>query len=71
MFTLTSPIWFDGHAVSTTQFVCAYASDPSGCGVPVPPAKWSPSSTVTTKSVLLLLIPSVASRWKNVANALS
>ena len=34
------------------------------------PAKWSPSSAVMTNSVLLLLMPSSASRWKKVANAL-
>ncbi len=30
-----------------------------GCGVPTPPAKWSPSSTVMTKSVLCLVDPVV------------
>src|SRR5438874_218430 len=66
---LTSPIWFDGQAVSTLQFACVYASEPSGCGVPTPPAKWSPSSTVNANSVLLLLIPSFARRSKNCPNA--
>ena len=33
------------------------------------PAKWSPSSTVTRNSVLDLLMPSLARRWKNAANA--
>src|SRR5438067_9355237 len=37
---LTSPIWFDGQAgvVVHEQFVCEYASEPSGCGMPMPPA---------------------------------
>ncbi len=71
IFAFTSPIWLDGHAVSTLQGVCEYASEPSGCGVPVPPAKWSPSSTVTTNSVLSFVIPSCASRVKNALNAAS
>jgi hypothetical protein len=44
-------------------------SQPAGVGCD--PAKWSPSSTVKTKSVLLLSMPSAASRWKNEANAAS
>src|SRR5436190_8142504 len=56
---LTSPIWFDGQAgvVVHEQFVCEYASVPSLCGMPIPPANWSPSSTVTMKSVLLRSMP--------------
>src|SRR5262249_45233622 len=69
----TSPIWFDGHAgvVVQGQFVCEYASVPPGCGMPIPPANWSPSSTVTMNSVLLWSMPSFFNRWKNAANALS
>ena len=44
-------------------------SQPAGLGCE--PTKWSPSSTVNTKSVLLLSIPSFASRSKNDANAAS
>jgi len=36
-----------------------------------PPAKWSPSSTVTTKSVFDLLMPSLCRRSKKRANAWS
>ena len=36
-----------------------------------PPAKWSPSSTVITNSVLLLSMPSSARRAKNAWNAWS
>ena len=69
---MISPIWFAGHVATVGEHgVCEYASEPSACGVPTPPAKWSPSSTVTTKSVLLLSMPWLASRWKNVANAAS
>ena len=33
------------------------------------PLKWSPSSTVTRNSVFALVMPSLASRWKNAAKA--
>jgi hypothetical protein len=39
--------------------------------VELPPAKWSFSSAVTTKSVFSFVIPSRRSRLKNVANAWS
>src|SRR5436190_9920664 len=70
---LTSPIWFDGQAgaVVHEQFVCEYASVPSDCGIPMPPAYWSPSSTVTMNSVFDRSIPSFFRRWKYAANALS
>ena len=73
MFMLTSPIWFDGQAgvVVHEQLACEYAREPSGWTVPMPPANWSPSSTVIMKSVLLWSIPSLLSRWKNAANASS
>ena len=44
---------------------------PSGCGVPVPPAKWSPSSTVITNSVFDLSIPCAlrsVKKWSNAAS---
>ena len=74
IFTFTSPIWFAGHAGpagTSLHAVCVYVRFPLPSGVPVPPAKWSPSSTVTTNSVLLLSIPSFWSRWKKAANAAS
>ena len=76
-FALTSPIWFAGHGVTAVSDAVRSAcrlSAPglAGSGEPVPPAKWSPSSTVTTKSVLLLSIPScLRVAVKNVANASS
>jgi len=33
------------------------------------PASWSPSSELSSNSVLEVLMPSAASRWKNVPNA--
>ena len=51
--------------------MCEYDRLPSGCGVPVPPAKWSPSSTVITKSVFDLLIPCAARLVKNCWKAAS
>jgi hypothetical protein len=33
------------------------------------PAKWSPSSALKRNSVFAGVMPSSASRWKNVANA--
>jgi hypothetical protein len=73
MLRLTSPIWFDGQlgVIVHEQFVCEYANDPSACGMPMPPANWSPSSTVTMKSVLLWSMPSFLRRVKKAANASS
>ena len=74
MFTLTSPIWFAGHEVERRVQLRVVVDERTrfvGSGVPVPPAKWSPSSTVTTNSVLLLSMPCAARFWKNAANASS
>ena len=68
---LTSPPWFAGQFARSAHGVWEYAGVPSGCGVPVPPAKWSPSTVVTANSVLRWSIPSRLSRAKNAANASS
>jgi hypothetical protein len=58
--------------ISPTRLYVHGVLTPSQLGfVGCDPAKWSPSSTVKTKSVLLLLIPSSARRWKNCPKAWS
>ena len=59
---LISLTWLYEHGVVSP-------SQPAGDGGE--PTKWSPSSLVNTKSVLLLSIPSAASRVKNLPNAVS
>ena len=60
MLRLTSPTWFEGQAgvVVQEQFACDQARVPSACGIPSPPAKWSPSSAVNSNSVFDLSMPS-------------
>src|SRR6266852_2987261 len=53
----------------TRLYVHGVVTPSQPAGVAESPAKWSPSSTVNTNSVLRLLIPSAASRSKNLRNA--
>src|SRR6185312_13389263 len=74
-FTFTSPTALLGQVaiVALGQVTCEYwhgVVTPSHEGFDGgPPAKWSPSSTVTTNSVFERLIPSAWRRAKNRANA--
>src|SRR5215831_15783640 len=64
----TSRLAFSSPIFEYVQGTCT-PSQPAG--LPGPPAKWSFSSDVNENSVLLRLMPSLASRAKNLPNASS
>src|SRR5215472_1638993 len=53
------------------EYVQGTCTPSQPAGLPWPPAKWSFSSDVNENSVLLLSMPSFASRAKNLPNASS